>query len=358
MRPLTEALLSQSRACAALGSPFMGRLMAVAAGLAEAGGPPWDDWHARPWNPATSADSVPLRIAGALHALRRSGDAGLAAVYPPAEASDTALAKAVQDALIREAAFVDAFIASPPQTNEVRRSAMLIAGAAEIAARTGERPMDWLELGASAGLNLRWHRYALQGPGWARGAPGETAALTLAPDWQGPPPPKARLRLDRARGVDLRPLDPTRDAERLCAYLWPDQPDRLALTQAALAVAGPAPDAGDAGDWLASRLAEPPLPGTTRVIAHTVAWQYFPESTLRRAHDAILGAAAFATENAPLAWLRVEADEGGGCAGVTLRLWPGDRRLHLGRADFHGRWIRWAPREGFLPGSPALPYLA
>lgn len=28
-------------------------------------------------------------------------------------------------------------------------------------------------------------------------------------------------------------------------------------------------------------------------------------------------------------------------AALTLRLWPGDLRFELGRADFHGRWIDW-----------------
>ena len=26
---------------------------------------------------------------------------------------------------------------------------------------------------------------------------------------------------------------------------------------------------------------------------------------------------------------------------LTLRLWPGDLTIELGRADFHGRWVRW-----------------
>jgi hypothetical protein len=30
---------------------------------------------------------------------------------------------------------------------------------------------------------------------------------------------------------------------------------------------------------------------------------------------------------------------------VTLRLWPGDKTLDLGRADFHGRWVDWRAPE-------------
>jgi hypothetical protein len=41
----------------------------------------------------------------------------------------------------------------------------------------------------------------------------------------------------------------------------------------------------------------------------------------------------------------MEADDDGPGVGLTLRLWPGDRRLSLGRADFHGRWVDWRPVE-------------
>ena len=39
-----------------------------------------------------------------------------------------------------------------------------------------------------------------------------------------------------------------------------------------------------------------------------------------------------------------EADGETPGAGLTLRLWPGDLRLVLGRACFHGRWVDWSPR--------------
>ncbi len=29
-------------------------------------------------------------------------------------------------------------------------------------------------------------------------------------------------------------------------------------------------------------------------------------------------------------------------AALSLRLWPGNETHNIGRADFHGRWIRWA----------------
>ncbi len=49
-----------------------------------------------------------------------------------------------------------------------------------------------------------------------------------------------------------------------------------------------------------------------------------------------------ATGEAPLAWLSMENDGSDNAgAALNLRLWPGDHRIDLGRADFHGRWVDW-----------------
>jgi hypothetical protein len=56
-----------------------------------------------------------------------------------------------------EAARIADFMSHEPQTNEVRRSAVLLPGFLTIAAETG-LPLRILELGASAGLNQLWDR--------------------------------------------------------------------------------------------------------------------------------------------------------------------------------------------------------
>ena len=83
----------------------------------------------------------------------------------------------------------------PPQTNEVGRSAGLMTGLLHIAARYGPR-VELLEIGSSAGLNLMIGHYGFD-LGGTRVGPAE-AALTLTPDWRGPPPP-ARWRYNPAR---------------------------------------------------------------------------------------------------------------------------------------------------------------
>ena len=283
-----------------------------------------------------SSQSVPLRLAGALHALHLQGHNDLKAVYPPNVPTDHALWKAVSDALINDGGFIDDWINNAPQTNEVRRSATIIAIGHWLADRFN-LPMHTSELGASGGLNLHWDRYAMILAGQSFGA--ADPALTLTPDWTGPLPPACRPNIQSRAGVDLNPLDPAQDALRLQAYLWPDQPQRLTLTRAAIEVATTKVDQGDAIDWLTPRLSH--QPGQLHLIYSTIAWQYFPTEKQALGTKLIEAAGAKATDDAPLAWFGMETDGGAQGAALTLRLWPGNLTIHLGRADFHGRWIEW-----------------
>ena len=333
---LAEAFRDQAESCDRLGSPFTARLMRLLADrLGPGHGAVAARLHAWPGDPSSRRHSLPLRLAGGLHALARGGRAGLAAAYPPNASDDGALWAAVDAALGSEAAFLLAWAESAPQTNEVGRSAAFRAAAHVIHARH-PLPMRWMELGASAGLNLHWPRYALAGDGWRRGP--AAPALTLRPRWTGPPPPAGEPAVADVRGVDLAPVE---DGDRLLAYIWPDQTERLARAEAALRLPRAPVDRGDAGAWVERRLAAPPAPGTSRVVAHSVAWQYFPEATADRARRAIEAAGGAATDDAPLAWVSMEADGGGDGAALTLRLWPGGEPEPLARVDFHGRWVAW-----------------
>ncbi len=340
-RRLPDALREQAGSCAELGSPFMHRLLMLLADRMRPGTPLTDRLFGWPGDLGPRADSVPLRLAGALHAVRLLDRAGLAAVYPPNIVPDDTLWAAVARALETEASLIDRRMGSAPQTNEVRRSAVLIAVGHWLADRV-DLPLVLSELGASGGLNLNWDHFALEA-GWRRGP--VAPALTLRPEWQGEAPPDSRPQVTERRGVDLNPLDPhdPPDRLRLRAYLWPDQPDRMALTDAAIAVAGHVADKGDAIQWLAGWLA--PRPGHLHLIYHTIAWQYFPKDAQARGRALIEAAGAAATADSPLVWFGMEADADCPGAALTLRLWPGDQRFAMGRADFHGRWVRWDPRS-------------
>lgn len=342
---LAQAFALQARHCVALGSPFMGRLMQILA----------EDWPADSalgrkfagfeGDVGPSGHSLPLRIAGGLHALvlRRLAPE-LAAVYPPASPTRAALRNAVLTALTGRQDFLLAWTDTPPQTNEVRRAAALIAGA-HVAVRRFDLPIRLSELGASAGLNMMWDHYALELAGERFGP--DMPAIVLTPDWQGPMPPRAHPRIEERAGVDLNPLRPQQndDLTRLTAYIWPDQPGRIAMTRAAASVARAPVARGDAIDWLGPRLHAAPE-GRLHLIQNTIAWQYFPKSAQARGRALIEAAGAQAKAHRPLAWLSMEGDGGARGAALTLRLWPGNLTLALGRVDFHGRWVEWTYDAG------------
>jgi hypothetical protein len=148
---------SQAESCARLGSLFTARMCLLLAELLDestATGRRVTGW---PGDPA--ADALALRLCGAMHALALSGkDAALQAVYPPREAEETALRQAVASAIARHDGVIHDFIDSPPQTNEIARSAMLLPGLLLVARETG-RPLAIGEIGASAGLNLNLDRF-------------------------------------------------------------------------------------------------------------------------------------------------------------------------------------------------------
>ncbi|MEO0379551.1 MAG: DUF2332 family protein [Pseudomonadota bacterium] len=340
---LIQAFRDQSETCARMGSPLMGRVLNILAQHWDAGSTLGQKMAEYDGDIGPAGHSLPLRICGGLHALvLQNLDAALCAAYPPHSVPDATLEEAVVSALKTHEDFLINWTEFPPQTNEVRRSAALIA-MAHVAVSHFDRPIVLSELGASGGLNLMWDRFGLTLNGM-RYRP-QDAVLTLQPDWTGGPLPKAYPQVVDRLGVDLNPLNPKdpSDLLRLTAYLWPDQPHRLALTRAAADASNVQVEKDDAINWLAARLDAVPQ-GHLHIIQHTVAWQYFPQDAQARGTALIEAAGARATAETPLAWMQMETDgdtTGAVGAALTLRLWPGDLTLSLGRADFHGRWINW-----------------
>jgi hypothetical protein len=334
----TEAAVRASFAeqagwCEKLGSPFTAALCRVLAGTLDrtsAVGRRVLDW---PGDPAPSADALALRLCGGLHGLVRAGAApGLAALYPPnPPPGEAALAAALRPGLDR--ADLMPWLESPPQTNEVGRSAVLMAGLLAAADRL-RRPLHLLELGASAGLNLILERYGYDLGGRRAGDPG--SPLQLTPEWKGPPPPAADVVVASRRGVDLRPADP----DRLLAYIWPDQEERLARAEQAIAIraADPPPvDTGDAADWIVTQLEQPAADGAARIVIHSVAYQYFPQAIRKRVKAAIEATGT----GEPLGWLRMEKRPEDERYGLRLRLWPGGGDRLLAWTHPHGRSVSW-----------------
>lgn len=246
----------------------------------------------------------------------------------------------------RDEAFMLERLKSAPQTNEVRRSSALLPGFLTIAALTG-KPLVLSEVGASAGLNLQWDRYSYRLGDFIW---GHASSVNLAPRWEGPPPPQAVIEVAERAGCDLNPLNPSSedDRQRLFSYIWADQQDRLDRTAAALAMAaesGLRVEKADAIDWLRHRLATPRR-DMTHVIYHTIAWQYLPPALKAEGEALIAEAGTRATDDAPLARLQLEADGKPEGAAMLLTLWPTGETREIGRADFHGRWVKWVGWEG------------
>ena len=338
--PVREMFLAQAAGCEGLGSPLTARVLRLLAAGMQPDGQVASAVLGWQGDLSRHGDALALRLAGGLHALVLTGAApALAAFYRAPDALSDAEATALLLATLRgHQAPLLAYLQSPPQTNEVRRSVALIAAGHWLTDRF-KLPIVISELGASAGLNLNWDRYALDLPGQSYGAPD--SPLRLSPDWKGPLPPHSPPHVAARAGVDLRPLNPATDTIRILSYIWADQPDRLARTRAAMALADTAVQQGDAVDWLDGRLKQR-HPGHLHLIFHTIAWQYFPPMAQVRGRDLLAKAGAQATEDAPLAHLAMEADGLDDGAALTLQIWPSGQVIPLARVDFHGRWLRWA----------------
>jgi hypothetical protein len=338
-----QNFLQQAEACEQLGSPFnakLCRLLAKTIDRTSAFGARLLDW------PKTAAaDAVALRACGALHALARSGrQPTLSAAYPPHP--NTALEQILADVIAAGDGFLTDYLDSPPQTNEVARSAIILGGLLTIAAESSNR-LELIELGSSAGLNLLLDQYHYR-LGDDRDWGARNAPLSIASQWTGTMPDLTlSLDITRRTGCDQNPLDPSsaQTRERLLSYVWPDQSERMARLEAALGNAMKSPTRvvnEDAAVFAERQLELPQDAGTTRILMHTIVWQYLPKPTQWRIEAAMHAAAARADARHPLAWLRVEADNQRRGANVSLRLWPSNQQRSLGRADFHGRWVEWA----------------
>jgi hypothetical protein len=106
--------------------------------------------------------------------------------------------------------------------------------------------------------------------------------------------------------------------------------------RAALEVAKAVPvslDREPAAAWARRTLAEP-ASGVATVIYHSIMSQYLSDQERAELFACIEEAGARATEEAPLAWLRMEPVDDR--AAVELTLWPGGETRLLARAGYHG----------------------
>lgn len=342
------AFQNQSAICTKAGAPFTGRLCGLVGERltgSTAVGRRILNWTG---NPSHEGDALPLRLMGGLHALARDGrDPEWSALYPPANApQDDLLWRETERVLGQHHDFLDPWLNGPPQTNEVGRSAALMAGLLVLADRFG-LPFETYELGASAGLNSRLDHYGHDLGGTLAG--DLTSRVRLKPEWAGSALPQAKVLIAERHLVDLNPLD-ANDPETgklLKAYVWADQLDRLSRLEAALDIAADVPlliAKADAADWLEQSLDIEGPSGICRVVMHTIAYQYFPGNAQSRIREHLARAGQAATADAPLAWLSFEQSELGGADRrplLELTVWPGGEKQVLAICQPHGALIDW-----------------
>lgn len=341
-----EMLAEYAVAAGQLGSALYAELLAGSAQDVRAGGPVWG--VLAPHADRDRGSALPLRLMAAGHRMVLTGRApGLAAHYPSAGGTAgvdgawpafRALAAARRDAL-------SALVALPCQTNEVNRCAALLPGFLFVARQTG-LPLRVLEVGASAGLNLRWDSYRYEGPITTWGdasSPVRLGGDWDVPEWLG----SAAVDVVYRGGCDVRPLDPTTEEGRLrlSSAVWADQVFRFERLRAALAVAGREPVAVEqarVADWLPEQLREPAA-ATVTVVYHSVVYQYLSAGDRAALHRVVTEAGARATPEAPLAWLHMEPAHAHRAMRVQLTLWRGGAPQHwlVATAGAHGDPVRW-----------------
>jgi hypothetical protein len=337
----------QAMYCDMFGSPFTAQLMTRMVEDLEASGIVAD--LVGDWTGSARADALSLRLCGALHAAVLTGrDSALAAVYP-AQAERwgmDAVWPLARAFLVREQAWVREFLKSPPQTNETRRSIALLAAFLAFG-QSWRGAVDMLEIGASAGLNLNWDRFAYRTATWSW---GDASPVVIDTDWNGPPPTiESSLNVRDRTACDINPLDIRDEAERLRlrSYVWPDQPDRLARFDGAVALAletGIRVERADAAAWLQARLAARAQDAAT-IVYHSVFLQYPPPETRAAIREAIESAGQSASKAAPLAWVRLEPEALFGGPRDSVRMvidlttWPNGERRILGHTDGHVRAV-------------------
>jgi hypothetical protein len=346
-------LRAQAADCRALGSPLYGGLLDHTAADLDAGGP------AATLLAEHLTDRAPgllaLRLLGGVHAHVLSRQAPeLALYYPsvggtadPGHSADLAW-PAFRALLHERAETLRPWLDRVPQTNEIGRGVALV-GALRHLVVEADLPIRLIEVGASAGLNLRVDLAHITGAGTTHGDPASPVRLLDA--WQGTPPPATVPRIVERTGGDLHPIDPTTTEGRLrlTAYVWADQAARIERLRGGLALAAGVPVDLRAEPAAATLGRVAVTGGHWTVVWHSVFRQYLSDADYDAMTATIQAIADTATAEARFAHVFAEPTDrsGEGAVEVVLTTWPGGGRRLLGLAAAHGIPTTWLDRPVF-----------
>lgn len=291
-------------------------------------------------------DALPLRLLGAVHHLVLADRAPLLARhYPSAGGSpDGRLFADFLSTVANHSDFIASRLRQPVQTNEVGRSVVPL-GVMNWLGGLGFEEVDYLEIGASAGLNLCFGSFRADTGHGVMGS--DDADVRFDPSWFRLPPPLSPrpARTIRLAGSDLNPIDLSipESVRRLESFVWPDQLTRLERLRAAIRVArshkivvARAGADESLADFLERGLLRP------TVVFHSIVWQYLDNQTRDNFVGLLARQGAGASSERPLFWIRMEP--AGETADVRVDCWMGGdvpNRTVLARVGYHGQQLEW-----------------
>jgi hypothetical protein len=230
-------------------------------------------------------------------------------------------------------------------TNEVARCSQLHAGFRAVASEAGE-PLNLIEIGPSAGLNMIWDKYAVRYVRGERVFESGSGVLSIDCQLNGEknPPLGPLPRIASRVGLERNLVDLSDASQRdwLRALVWPDQAERFERLEKAIEIFRKEKveiQAGDALTLLADTIAR--IPESEPVcVYHTYVVYQFSEA-MRETLDNILTMAGL---RRPIWRLS--------CEGTLER--PGEAPMVLGRyrdgardvrtlalCHPHGAWLEW-----------------
>lgn len=332
----------QARASGAMGSVLYPHLLMNAIDDLEAGGPSWRlvRDHVRPGR----GNAIALRLMAAVHRRVLTGHAPqLAPFFPSVNGTGdpTAAWPEFHAVLVAQEKDLAPLISLGCQTNESGRSSSLILGLLDVAARFG-LPIDLIEIGCAAGLNLALDRFHYSGGGQAWG--DSSSPVDLDGFWTDVPSlPDTTLTILSRTGVDRAPIDPSTEEGRLAlmSSVWADQTERFEILSGALRLrehVEVTTVAADGVDWIEANLR--PRPGRATVLMQSIVLEYLDPAQQQRLHAAVAAAGQQASEEAPLAWVALEPISLVRRHGLTVTTWPDGTAQQLVTSGSLGRDVR------------------
>jgi hypothetical protein len=199
-------------------------------------------------------------------------------------------------------------------------------------------------VGAAAGFNLLWDRYAHDyGQGRRIGAPDARLVLSCQVRGAAPPSPETLPSPHSRQGIDPFPIDLRRaeEVDWLRALVWPEATGRAERLKQAIDIAREAQQTihrGEANRILPGILSDLPA-GEALCVVHSFSLNQF-SATARDRLERLLGEASRVrpVERLSLEWGASAAPE---LRRIAYR--DGRRRVEalLALADAHGAWIDW-----------------